>query len=139
MLTTAQSCADFYIAETASVGVPPNDWTDADPVPPFESSASTIAAAGMLHLADALDAHSAAAGGQHYRDYANVILRTLRSTQFLAADTPGWEGIVKHAIYHRSNNLGVDESVMWGDHYLLEALDLSERSGTSRSRNGAAS
>jgi hypothetical protein len=46
---------------------------------------------------------------------------------------------VKHAIYHRSNNLGVDESVMWGDHYLLEALDLSERSGTSRSRNGAAS
>jgi unsaturated chondroitin disaccharide hydrolase len=139
MLTTAQSCADFYIAETASVGVPPNDWTDADPVPPFESSASTIAAAGMLHLADALDAHSAAAGGQHYRDYANVILRTLRSTQFLAADTPGWEGIVKHAIYHRTNNLGVDESVMWGDHYLLEALDLSERSGTSRSRNGAAS
>lgn len=139
MLTTAQSCADFYIAETASVGVPPNDWTDADPVPPFESSASTIAAAGMLHLADALDAHSAAAGGQHYRDYANVILRTLRSTQFLAADTPGWEGIVKHAIYHRTNNLGVDESVMWGDHYLLEALDLSERSGSSPTRNGAAS
>lgn len=127
MLATAARCADFYIAETAAVGVPPNDWTDADPVPPFESSASAIAAAGMLHLADALDSHSTAAGGQHYRDYAKVILQTLRSTQFLAADTPGWEGIVKHAIYHRINNLGVDESVMWGDHYLLEALDLDDR------------
>jgi unsaturated chondroitin disaccharide hydrolase len=129
MLATAQRCADVYISETAAVGVPPNDWTDANPVPPFESSASAIAAAGMLRLAHALDTHSTAAGGQRYRDYANVILRTLRSTQFLAADTPGWEGIVKHAIYHRANNLGVDESVMWGDHYLLEALDLSERSG----------
>jgi hypothetical protein len=34
-----------------------------------------------------------------------------------------WEGIVKHAIYHRNNNLGVDESVMWGDYYFVEALD----------------
>lgn len=127
MLTTAARCADFYIAETAAVGVPPNDWTDADPVPPFESSASAIAAAGMLHLADALDSCGTPAGGQRYRDYAKVILQTLRSTQFLAADTPGWEGIVRHAIYHRLNNLGVDESVMWGDHYLLEALDISDR------------
>ncbi len=128
MLATAQSCADFYISETAAVGVPPNDWTDADPVPPFESSASAIAAAGMLRLADALDSQSAGPSGERYRDYANVILRTLRTTQFLAADTPGWEGIIKHAIYHRAKNLGVDESVMWGDHYLLEALELSEQS-----------
>ena len=34
-----------------------------------------------------------------------------------------WEGIVKHAIYHRNNNLGVDESVMWRDYYFVEALD----------------
>ncbi|MEO7126430.1 MAG: glycoside hydrolase family 88 protein [Nakamurella sp.] len=133
MLTTAQRCADFYISQTTTVGVPPNDWTDANPEPPFESSASAIAAAGMLHLANALDTHGAATDAVRYRDYANLILHTLRSTRFLAVDTAGWEGIVKHAIYHRRNGLGVDESVMWGDHYFLEALDLSDRTSSTGS------
>ena len=38
-------------------------------------------------------------------------------------ETPGWEGILKHGIYHQLKGLGVDESVMWGDHYFVEALD----------------
>jgi hypothetical protein len=31
--------------------------------------------------------------------------------------------IIQHAIYHRRNNFGVDESVRWGDYYYLEAVD----------------
>jgi unsaturated chondroitin disaccharide hydrolase len=50
----------------------------------------------------------------------------------VAADTPGWQGILRHATYHHGNGLGVDESVMWGDHYLVEALHLlAELEGTA--------
>jgi unsaturated chondroitin disaccharide hydrolase len=48
---------------------------------------------------------------------------TLTTPQFLAVETPGWEGILKHGIYHLDNDLGVDESVMWGDYFFLEVLD----------------
>jgi unsaturated chondroitin disaccharide hydrolase len=47
---------------------------------------------------------------------------TLTGPEFLAADTPGWEGILKHGAYHEKRGLGVDESVMWGEYFFLEAL-----------------
>jgi unsaturated chondroitin disaccharide hydrolase len=34
----------------------------------------------------------------------------------------GWEGILKHGIYHIHKGLGVDESVMWGEYFFVEAL-----------------
>jgi unsaturated chondroitin disaccharide hydrolase len=122
MLDAARRAADYYIALTDDRGVPPNDWLDPDPALPWESSAAAIATAGMLHLERALDGDPAAS---RYREYALGILRTLRSTEFLAVDVPGWEGILRHAAYHSRNGLGVDESVMWGDHYLVEALDMA--------------
>ena len=42
--------------------------------------------------------------------------------EFLAIETPGWEGILKHGSYHQAKGLGVDESVMWGDYFFLEAV-----------------
>jgi unsaturated chondroitin disaccharide hydrolase len=36
--------------------------------------------------------------------------------------TPGWEGILKHGVYHTARGLGVDESVMWGEYFFLEAV-----------------
>ncbi|MEU3980888.1 glycoside hydrolase family 88 protein [Streptomyces sp. NPDC026672] len=128
MLDAARRAADFYIAHTPGHGVPPNDWNDPSPALPWESSAAAVAAAGMLRL-------GVAAGAEHYRAYALRILATLRSTEFLAADTPGWQGVVRHATYHQRNGLGVDESVMWGDYYFLEALDLASRTpGTAGGR-----
>jgi unsaturated chondroitin disaccharide hydrolase len=35
---------------------------------------------------------------------------------------PGWEGILKRGIYHLPKDVGVDESLAWGDYYFLEAL-----------------
>lgn len=99
--------------------MPPNDWLDPSPAERWEASAAAIAAAGMLHLSAAMGAT-----GEAYGSYARRILSMLRSTEFLAADTPGWQGILRHATYHHGNGLGVDESVMWGDHYLVEALHL---------------
>ena len=50
------------------------------------------------------------------------ILETLTTPEFLADQTPGWEGILKHGMYHQNKKLGVDESVMWGDYFFLEAI-----------------
>jgi unsaturated chondroitin disaccharide hydrolase len=118
-LNTAEACANFYIERTPSHGVPPNDWDEPNPPLPYESSAAAIAACGLLQLArlsgDVAHAH-------HYHDYALRILDTLTEPEFLAMDTPGWEGILKHGMYHQRKGLGVDESVMWGDYFFLEAL-----------------
>src|SRR2546421_1274149 len=119
-LDTAQRCADFYIERTPAHGVPPNDWEEPHPAPPYESSAAAIAGSGLLQLADLTDEPTRA---QRYRAYAHTILITLCSPTFLANETPGWEGILKHGIYHERKNLGVDESVMWGEYFFVEALD----------------
>ncbi len=119
-LDSAERCADFYIDRTPSHGVPPNDWEQPNPVRPVESSAAASAASGLFQLA-ALTKNPAKAVS--YRAYARRILDTLLSPDYLAVDTPGWEGILRHASYHERLGLGVDESVMWGEYYFLEALD----------------
>ncbi|MCB0100122.1 MAG: hypothetical protein KDE46_30530, partial [Caldilineaceae bacterium] len=57
-----------------------------------------------------------------YRDYALQIMDTLTEPEFLASETPGWEGILKHGMYHQMRGLGVNESVMWGEYFFLEAV-----------------
>ena len=127
MLDAARRAADYYITRTADNGVPPNDWTDPEPSEPWEASAAAIAASAMLHLAAALGDDPAA---DRYRRYGLTILATLRSTEFIAADTEGWQGILRHAAYHHRNRLGVDESVMWGEYYLVEALESASQPST---------
>ena len=126
MLSTARAVADYYIEQTGPGGVPPNDWLDPAPALPYESSAATIAAAGMFHLADRL-AETGETAAERYRSYAETIIARLLTTEFIAVDDPHWEGVVKHATYHAGNGLGVDESVMWGDYYFVEALDVMSR------------
>jgi unsaturated chondroitin disaccharide hydrolase len=119
-LDTAQRCADFYIERTPPLGIPPNDWEEPSPMMPYESSAAAIAASGLLQLAALTGDPERAAG---YASYARTILDTLLTPEFLAVDTPGWEGILKHGSYHERKDLGVDESVMWGEYFFVEALD----------------
>jgi unsaturated chondroitin disaccharide hydrolase len=118
-LNTAEACAAYYLENTPAHGVPPNDWMDPDPDPVYESSAAAITASGLFNLArlttDPLRARL-------YRDYALRIVDTLTEPEFLAIDTPGWEGILKHGTYHQKKGLGVDESVMWGEYFFLEAV-----------------
>ncbi|HEY3289897.1 MAG TPA: glycoside hydrolase family 88 protein [Anaerolineae bacterium] len=118
-LDTAQSCADFYMEQTPTHGVPPNDWDEPNPLLPYESSAAAITACGLFNLASiATDATRV----NLYRTYAERIVMTLCQPEFLAIDTPGWEGVLRHGMYHQRKGLGVDESVMWGDYFFLEAL-----------------
>ncbi|WP_328665496.1 glycoside hydrolase family 88 protein [Streptomyces sp. NBC_00322] len=118
-LDTARACADFYIERTGDRLVPPNDWEEPDPERPYESSAAAAAAGGLWQLAG-LERDSARAHG--YADYAVRILTRLCEDDFLAHDDPAWEGVLKHGSYHEAKGLGVDESVMWGDYWFLDAI-----------------
>jgi unsaturated chondroitin disaccharide hydrolase len=96
-LNTAEACAAYYIENTPGHGVPPNDWLEPDSVYPCESSAAAIAASGLFNLAGLTQDPVRA---RFYADYARRIVDTLTEPKFLAVDTPGWEGILKHGIYH---------------------------------------
>lgn len=126
-LHTAEACADYYIEHTPGHGVPPNDWFEPSPPYPYESSAAAIAASGLFNLARLT---GDLARGRLYRDYALQIVDTLTGPDFLAIETPDWEGILKHGMYHQNKGLGVDESVMWGDYFFLEAVDKTLRALT---------
>ena len=119
-LETAEACADFFIRHTPPDGVPPWDF-----VAPEESrqlldtSAAAIAASGLFQLAQ-LSADPLR--GQFYAQTARRMLATL-CRRFLGESKPGWEGILTGGVYHIHKNLGVNESVMWGEYFFLEALE----------------
>jgi unsaturated chondroitin disaccharide hydrolase len=119
-LRTALQCADFFIDRTPPHGIPPNDWEQPAPQQIYESSAAAIAARGLFALSAVVTEAEIA---KAYRARALRILDTLLGPEFLADQTPGWEGILKHGIYHERKQLGVDESVMWGEYFFLSAID----------------
>ncbi len=123
-LAVAERNADYWLAHLPADGVPFWDF-DADlslPAPQGrqkETSAGAIAASGLLDLARQTKSADKA---QSYAATARKMLDALVQPEYLADQTPGWEGILKHGVYHTAKNLGVDESVMWGEYFFVEAL-----------------
>ena len=119
-LETAEACADFFLQSTPANGVPPWDFdAPAENYALADTSAAAIAASGLLQLATlSADAFK----GACYNQAARRILATL-CRDYLGESTPGWEGILKGGVYHIHKNLGVNESVMWGEYFFLEALE----------------
>jgi unsaturated chondroitin disaccharide hydrolase len=123
-LAVARQNAAYWLAHLPDDKVPYWDF-DADLGQPLpwgpqkDSSAAAIAASGLLDLARQTDSSEQAIA---YHNAALVMLDVLTGPDYLARQTPGWEGILKHGVYHTRKNLGVDESVMWGDFFLVEAL-----------------
>ncbi len=123
-LATAQACADYYISHTPTDGIPPWDFN----APPesrmlLDTSAAAIAASGLHRLcrfvSDPMKGHFYWATAQH-------ILASL-CQKHLAKGDAKWEGILKGGVYHLHKELGVDESVMWGEFFFVEGLDRALR------------
>src|SRR4029078_1978500 len=89
-----------------------------------DSSAAAIAAAGLFELADAMEAVDPQQDTEPtgYRAAPLRILAALCKPPCLAADDAKWEGILQHGVYHLNKGLGVDESVMWGEFFFVDAL-----------------
>jgi unsaturated chondroitin disaccharide hydrolase len=123
-LEVSERNAEYWLSHLPEDHVPYWDF-DADvSLPPpqgaqKETSAGAIAASGLLDLARQTKSTEHAIA---YRTTALAMLDALVDPEYLASETPGWEGILKHGVYHTGKNLGVDESVMWGEYFFVEAL-----------------
>ena len=119
-LSTAEACADFYITHSPADGIAPWDFNA-----PMENrtlpdtSSAAICASGLLRLCrlapDPLKGHLYWATAVH-------ILRSLCEKHVVRSDAK-WEGILRGGVYHVNQGLGVDESVMWGEYFFVEALE----------------
>lgn len=124
-LETAEAHAAFYLDHTPDHGVPPWDYDHPGHLaaggPEWlpDSSAAAIAAVGFFNLANL---STDRVRRSTYRAYALNIVDTLTREPYLAAYDPAWEGILKRGVYHIHKGLGVDESVMWGEFFFVEAL-----------------
>jgi unsaturated chondroitin disaccharide hydrolase len=117
---TAEKCADYYITHTPPDGVPPWDYNaPIDSRKQVDTSAAAITAAGLFRLCRLM--HDPVKGHFYYQT-AMTILRSLCS-KYAAVNDPGWEGILKGGVYHIHKGLGVNESVMWGEYFFIEALE----------------
>ncbi|MGA2501476.1 MAG: glycosyl hydrolase [Tepidisphaeraceae bacterium] len=101
-------------------GRPADPYNDHEPV---DSSASAIAAQGLLRLGRYLGGN-----GQRYTQAGLTIARTLLAAPYLS-ESPSHQGLLLHSVYHRPNNwdhippgrkVPCGESSMWGDYHLLE-------------------
>ncbi len=118
-LQTSEACADYFITHTPDNGVPPWDFNaPADSRTQLDTSAGAIAAAGLLRLARLIQDP---VKGHFYWTAAIHMLRSLCEDHL--GKTKGWEGLLKGGVYHMHKNLGVNESVMWGDYFFTEALE----------------
>ena len=123
-LEVAQRNADHWLAHLPEDNIPYWDF-DADLTatlpwgPQKDSSAAAIAASGLWQLSRQTPDGERAA---RYRDTALATLDSLCHPNYLAQEKEGSEGILLHGVYHTAKNLGVDESVMWGDFFFVEAL-----------------
>jgi unsaturated chondroitin disaccharide hydrolase len=118
-LATAQLNAEYWLEHTNGPDpVPPNDFDQPDPVRRWESSAAACAAGGLIMLSSLVADDDQA---QRYHERAETTITRLCEPEFVAYKD-NWEGVLKHGSYHETKQLGVDESVMWGEYFFTETL-----------------
>jgi unsaturated chondroitin disaccharide hydrolase len=135
-LATAERCAAYYLEHTPGDGVPFWDYGAPNiPDEPLDSSAAAVAAGAFWKLKDIAGTPQKS---DTYRRAAWTILSTLTGTKFTG--DPSHDGILRHGVYHKPMGWGVDESVMWGDYFYMEALlaVLREAEPTNRKPSGRA-
>jgi len=151
LLETARATADFFIERTPVDGIaywdtgapglsrlgdylsrPADPFNEHEPV---DSSASAIAAQGLLRLGNYLEAQGRADDAKRYRQAGLSVARTLFSEPYLSTD-PNHEGLLLHSVYHRPNGwdhvpqgrrVPCGEACMWGDYHARELALMIDR------------
>jgi len=119
LLDLGKVLANYYLNRLPADGICYWDLIFTDGAEERDSSAAAIAACGLLELAARLplldplraDYERAAAG----------MVMTLAEHYFQHDGAPG-AGLLRHAVYHKPNRVGINESCIWGDYFYLEAL-----------------
>ena len=114
--------ARYYLTNTADL-VTPWDY-DAPASGPLarsqvDTSAAAIAASGLLDLAGAVPDRVLRIA---CREFALSSLLKL-SQHYLGSHASGFEGILNGGVYHIHKGLAVNEAMLFGDYFFVEALD----------------
>lgn len=119
-LSTAEKLSDFFVDNLPVDFVPYWDFNaPATASTPRDSSAAAIACSGLLGLSEL-------SGDKNFKNAADSILNSLTSNYMAEARQ---DGILKHGCYHMPKKIGVNEGLIWGDYYFMEAI---MKSGGSR-------
>ena len=121
-LNTAQRLADYYLTNVPPDHVPYWDYQAPNiPNEPRDSSAASIALAGMLELSQ-----RATNSADSARDWQGAwrIFESLSSTNYLAQGSAS-SGILLHGVGETPplSSSEIDVSLIYGDYYFIEALE----------------
>lgn len=144
LLKGAKATCDFYIANTASDGIPywdtgapglvkmgdylnqpANPYNEFEPV---DSSAAAIGSQGLLRLGNYLKSKGDNEAGNRYWQAGLTVVSRLLETPYLSVDA-AHHGLLLHSVYHRPNGwdnipkgqkVPCNESSMWGDYHFRE-------------------
>lgn len=119
-LETAKHLADYFIDELPEDKVCYwdlvfNDGSGEE----RDSSAASIAVCGLLELAKQLPLFDEKQA--YYQETALTIMKSL-SDHYTTQNTPDSNGLLLHGVYDKNSDKGVDECMIWGDYYYVEAL-----------------
>jgi len=110
-LKTAENLARYFIRNLPEDYVP--YWDFNDPNGDIkDSSAGAIAASALLDLSEFK-------GEENFKEVAMSILCSLCNNYLVKEDK---DGILGHGCFHKPANIGVDESLIWGDYYFMESI-----------------
>lgn len=119
-LETAKHVADYFIARLPADKVCYWDLVFGDGSgEERDSSAAAIAVCGLLELSRQLPLSDAR--HSFYEKTALEILSSL-TANYTTADHPESNGLLLHGVYDKKTGKGVDECMIWGDYYYMEAL-----------------
>jgi len=113
ILDIAQNLGMYFISNLPEDFVPYWDLNVSDePYSLKDSSAASIASSGLLEIYKYTN-------DEKIKNAAMKILESL-SSNYLTSENK--DGILAHGCFYMPKNLAVDESLIWGDYYFVEAL-----------------
>lgn len=119
-LSTAKELADYFIAHLPEDKVCYWDLIfDEMSGEERDSSAAAIAACGLLELSKQLPLSDSKR--ELYNQKAIEILQML-SASYTTVNQVNSNGILLEGVYDKNSNKGVNECMVWGDYYYMEAL-----------------
>lgn len=114
MMATARQVADHFLARLGDRMPPPWDFDADSDDEPSDSAAGAIAASGLLELGRLCSESAYSVAGRQ------ITLGLIDTC--VDFDHPDRPGLLMHGTVDYPRRSGIDESIMYGDHYFMEAL-----------------
>ena len=118
-IETACELLDYFLSHLPEDHVPYWDLYFQSGNEERDSSAAAITACGIIEILKALDESDPRR--DKYTQALSDILNSLIDNYMTTPDTAS-NGILLHGVYGKPQNNGIDECLIWGDYFFLEAL-----------------